>query len=473
MKKTGKKLFSKVTALILAAVNTLGGFAKAEKAPFPRGEYRVYNVAIIGSDVVADRAVEESPGFNRNVMDNLCNVGTRLENFAEANILDKNKISLAGRELPRSSMILPEQRIIFCFYDVANVYTNPDVIRECPFALCPYTLNLSESYDVWEIHMARLRDFVKRRNEMCDLKFLGIVHGERNELMDTYINSSGRIAYTNLDNCIYQQTINADWIFNTELHKSCQRLINLFIRWDSREAEFKRCIGKSFPIVSCTGTAPTFYQEGEDRPVAAPPIVPRVQPTRPTLRPIAPESEAPEGAKKKSEQMPGCSGSNRRRSNSVDCDRLYMDCFALPQSNGRPTLICDPFREILKTLLDCDFYSNEIIDGFKKIKFDGACFRAEFGKFWGFWHSRGKRYSSPEEAYNDIFMSEKNKSIREAFKREFKKCIDDGVQPDQIVNALCMSQYDDSYYDYDGKITIESGIIETTREEGGVGCSIQ
>ena len=147
-----------------------------------------------------------------------------------------------------------------------------------------------------------------------------------------------------------------------------------------------------------------------------------------------------------------------------------MDCFALPQPNGRPTLICDPFIEILKTLLDCDFHSNEIIDGFKKIHFDGTCFRAEFRKFLGFWHSRGKIYSNPEEAYNDIFLN--NGNVCEAFKREFKKCIDEGAQSDQIVSALCMSQLDDSDYDYSGKITIESGVIETTAKGDGF-CTIQ
>ena len=423
MKKTSQKIFPRVTALMLAVVSTFGFFAKAVKPPLPRGDYRVFNVAIIGSDVVGDRAIEESPGFNKNIIENLCNVGTKLENFAEVGVLDENKISLAGRELPRSSMILPEQRIIFCYYDVANVYTNPEVIRECPYALCPYTLNLSESYDAWTVRSTRLRDFVKTRNEMCDLRYSTVVEGEFTEEIGRYIDAVNEIAARSLDVYEYQQTVECR---GAVLHGSdparYARVINDTIYWD-REEEFKQCMGKSFPTITCyrPRIAPIFFQEGETHSLSAPPIAPIIQ----RARPVAPESEASEGSKKKSEQMPHCSGSCRSR--SVACD-IYRDWFILPQPNRKP-LMCGLFDGIIATACKNGFDDEDIINGLQKIELKDNRLYIKIAR-WCPPHFPGVRCSSA----TDIFRKDE---VREAFEKLFEECLNNGWTRKQIETALC------------------------------------
>lgn len=306
MKKTSQKIFLKVTAFILAIViSNFGFFAKACGVPFPKGIYRIYNVAIIGSDVDSGIVIEESPGFNRNVIDDLCKVGTKLENFSEVGILDGDKISFAGRELPRASIVFPERNAIFCFYDVANLYGH-EVIRECPFALCPYTLNPSENYEAWATHMTRLRDFVKAGNELCDLRFLSIINGDYTEEIARYSEHIEQIACKDLDIYPFQQTLNTFWISTVDPLKNCRSLLKLLVTWGgNRENLLKQYTGKNFPVIThYPEMQPFFFQEGEEYSVSDPPIIPIFQPAKLTPTPIAPKSEFTEESKKNPNKCP-------------------------------------------------------------------------------------------------------------------------------------------------------------------------
>ena len=306
MKNTSQKIFLKVTAFVLAIViSNFGFFAKACGVPFPKGIYRIYNVAIIGSDVDSGRVIEESPGFNRNVIDDLCKVGTKLENYSEVGILDGDKISFAGRELPRASIVFPEQNAVFCFYDVANLY-GPEVIRKCPFALCPYTLNPSENYEAWATHMTRLRDFVKAGNELCDLRFLSIINGDYTEEIARYSEHIEQIACKDLDICPFQQTLNTFWISTVDPLKNCRSLLKLLVTWGgNRENLLKQHTGKNFPTITCyPEMQPFFFQEGEEHSVSAPPIIPIFQPAKLTPTPIVPKSEFTEESKKDPNKCP-------------------------------------------------------------------------------------------------------------------------------------------------------------------------
>ena len=459
MKKTSQKIFLKVTAFILAIViSNFGFFAKACGVPFPKGIYRIYNVAIIGSDVDSGRVIEESPGFNRNVIDDLCRVGIKLENFSEVGILDGGKISFAGRELPRASIVFPERNAIFCFYDVANLY-GPEVIRECPFALCPYTLNPSENYEAWATHMTRLRDFVKAGNELCDLRFLSVINGDYTEEIAKYSERIQQIACKDLDICPFQQTLNTFWISTVDLLKNCRSLLKLLVTWGgNRENLLKQHTGKNFPTITCyPEMQPFFFQDGEEHSVFAPPIVPIPTSVVPTSTSIAPRSEFTEESKKKSEQMPSYDDSDSSSSSGIDCDRLYMDCF---ESRG-PQSLAETFEVILVELMNRQYHSCEIIGGFKGIRFEkiksgGGCFRAKFKKFSV---DCGKKYSSLEDAYSDIFL---NCVVCNSFIKQFKKCDREGVTSDQIVNALRST---DIKFDKNGSATVMSGKVMVAKEE--------
>ena len=258
--KVVKKIFLKSMASILVMISAFSFFANACKHPFPRGCFRVFNIAIIGSDLVNGKPKDQSIGngisANKVAMDALCRVGTKLEEFDGAEVLNDNKISFAGRELPRASTLI--ERNIFCFYDIANVY-NADILRECPYAICPYRVDTAEVYDAWTERMTRLRDFVKKEdNKWCDLRFLGIIEGDDNEEVGKYITTSQQLACGLLDIYEYQQTVNTAWMFSTSIGESCAALISEIVTWD-REELFKKCAHKNFPkIISNEGMKPLF-----------------------------------------------------------------------------------------------------------------------------------------------------------------------------------------------------------------------
>ena len=238
-----KKIFSKSMAsiLIMVMASTFSFFANACKQPFPKGVYRIFNVAVIGSNIGVDGKPQDQPmdsgtSANKIVMDALCRVGTKLEKFDGAEVLNDDKISFAGREFPRASALI--DRNIFCFYDIANVYSS-DILRECPYAICPYRVDTAEVYDAWTERMTKLRNFVKRDDNMwCDLGFLGIIEGIHSEEVSKYITTTQRIASGPLDIYNYQQTVNTSWIFSTNMSEGCASLISEFVTWD-REELFK------------------------------------------------------------------------------------------------------------------------------------------------------------------------------------------------------------------------------------------
>lgn len=263
--KVVKKIFLKSMASILVMISAFSFFANACKHPFPRGCFRVFNIAIIGSDLVNGKPKDQSIGngisANKVAMDALCRVGTKLEEFDGAEVLNDNKISFAGRKLPRASTLI--ERNIFCFYDIANVY-NADILRECPYAICPYKVDTAEVYDTWTERMTRLRDFVKKEdNKWCDLRFLGMIEGDDNEEIGKYITTTQQLACGPLDIYEYQQTVNTAWMFNASMDESCAALISEIVTWD-REELFKQCAHKSFPkIISNEGVRPLFSKIGQ------------------------------------------------------------------------------------------------------------------------------------------------------------------------------------------------------------------
>ena len=258
--KVVKKILLKNMVSILVMINAFSFFVNACKQTFPRGCFRVFNIAVIGSDLVdgkpQDQPMDDGISANKAAVDALCRVGTKLEEFDGAEVLNDDKILFAGRELPRASTLI--ERNIFCFYDIANVY-NADILRECPYAICPYRVDTAEVYDVWTERMTRLRDFVKKEdNKWCDLRFLGIIEGDDNEEVGKYITTSQQLACGLLDIYEYQQTVNTAWIFSTSIDESCAAFISEIVTWD-REELFKKCVHEDFPkIISNEGMRPLF-----------------------------------------------------------------------------------------------------------------------------------------------------------------------------------------------------------------------
>lgn len=258
--KVVKKILLKNMVSILVMINAFSFFANACKQPFPRGCFRVFNIAVIGSDFAdgkpQDQPMGEGISANKIAVDALCRVGTKLEKFDGAEVLNDDKILFAGRELPRASTLI--ERNIFCFYDIANVY-NADILQECPYAICPYRVDTAEVYDAWTERMTRLRDFVKKEdNKWCDLRFLGMIEGDDNEEVGKYITTTQQLACGLLDIYEYQQTVNTAWMFSTSIGESCAALISEIVTWD-REELFKRCAHKNFPkIISNEGMRPLF-----------------------------------------------------------------------------------------------------------------------------------------------------------------------------------------------------------------------
>lgn len=254
-----KKFFSKVIAFTLALINVCSFCATA--GCLPKGSYRVFNVAVIGSDITGEKSVEQCDGFNEKVINSLCNIGTKLESFSDVEVLNDN-IIISGHEVPRSSIILLDKHMVFCFHDVSRC--SPEVIKECQYAICPYTVNLKEDYGTLKARMIRLRDFVKKQNYMCDLRFLGIVKKEDEEkeikMVGEYILKGQDIASHEIDNCKYQQTVNTSWI---DRNRDYSDLIKSLVKWD-REKEFKKYTGKSLPTLTCDpAIEPIFAKEGE------------------------------------------------------------------------------------------------------------------------------------------------------------------------------------------------------------------
>ena len=183
---------------------------------------------------------------------------------------------------------------------------------------------------------------------------------------------------------------------------------------------------------------------------------------------IAPKSPTSEESKKKSGQICSSGSSN----SSIACG-MYRDHF-LPRQEI--PLGYSIFEVVLGELLRYDFGSKEIIDGFKKIKFVDSRLQICIKKFK--FHSSGETYSSPLEAYKCTFNK---KDVRNAFEKVFKKCIDKGIKPEQIIDALCDLSYHFGFYEneysHDNACEIEVkskpiGTTETSQKRGDP-CGIQ
>lgn len=204
------------------------------KGGLPNGVTRIFNVAV----------VSDEPETEKRVIDNLCNVGKKLESYFE---VSGSEIDIDGKRLPKSSILIYDSGIIFSFYDV-NVY-GMDIIKECPYVLYIYTLDTTVSYDDWTKRMSKIRDKIKSKNQMCDLRFIDFIEGDYvDEKIGDYCRDLEQIASHELDIYSYQQTVNTYWIDTGSTHECCKFLIESLIKWD-REKLFEQVQRKRLPIL--------------------------------------------------------------------------------------------------------------------------------------------------------------------------------------------------------------------------------
>lgn len=224
--------------------------------PLSKGQYRVFKIAVIGSDIVNGNPIGQD--FNKETMETLCRAGSRLENFDGIEIANDHEIAIGNQRLPRTSILYG--RDVFSFYDVSGTY-DPEIIKDCAYAICPYRINTNEDINTdWTMRMTRLRDFIKSRNAMCDIRFLGVINGDKTEEISQYITRSQRVATQGLDNSPYQQTINTSWLIKSSLQESINFNFNLWLEWD-REGLFREVMHKSFPkVIKNDGMNPALSQ---------------------------------------------------------------------------------------------------------------------------------------------------------------------------------------------------------------------
>lgn len=421
MKQINQKLFSKLIAFVLVMIGGFCVLLSAGSNPFPKGSFRVFNIAVIGNDVIDGKPIGKD---NKSVLDNLCGIGIKLEEFRGFEVLSDSEIILDNQKIPRASVLVG--RNIFCFYDMANIYSF-DKIWECPYAICPYVLNTKQSHDDWTNRMIRLRDFVKTKNEMCDLRFLGIIDEECSEEVDTYTTVAQQIACSKLDNCKYQQTINTNWILISNMKADIENLISSFVDWD-RETEFKQCMHKSFPqIISNEGMNPVFSQHKQF-----------------ISNPESPVSRAQESSSVCEEAIISKNSFSQRQPkmsiakkdyDTVACG-IYRD-HLLPHSDGTiphgfqafKKIIVELYRKIPKDK------KRKIIDGFSSIALKDSCLHMTviIGNEIGGGSSKIVPDSDILSIYNEIFVHDK---IRKSFEKTFKICLEKGYTPERIVQAL-------------------------------------
>lgn len=411
--KVVKKILLKNMASILVMINAFSFFANACKQPFPRGCFRVFNIAVIGSDFVdgkpQDQPMGEGISANKIAVDALCRVGTKLEEFDGAEVLNDDKISFAGRELPRASTLI--ERNIFCFYDIANVY-NADILQECPYAICPYKVDTSEIYDAWTERMTRLRDFVKKEdNKWCDLRFLGIIEGDDNEEVGKYITTTQQLACGLLDIYECQQTVNTAWMFSTSIGESCAALISEIVTWD-REELFKKCAHKNFPkIISNEGMKPLFSK------IDQAPTSSRV----PTVEAVVPHV--------------GETHAQSFGTSSLDAavDEIYGRNFKI-WSNRKGEIIFKHYG-MLYNVMRHGFSEDEILEGLKSMKIDDvdgnrkliAVIKATV------WHSIRSSGPIPKpDGVKKYFGIFRDQDLTENLKKLFKQLLQNGCTEEQL-----------------------------------------
>ena len=414
--KVVKKILLKNMASILVMINAFSFFANACKRSFPRGCFRVFNIAVIGSDFAdgkpQDQPMGEGISANKIAVDALCRVGTKLEEFDGAEVLNDDKISFAGRELPRASTLI--ERNIFCFYDIANVY-NADILRECPYAICPYRVDTAEIYDAWTERMTRLRDFVKKEdNKWCDLRFLGIIEGDDNEEVGKYITTTQQLACGLLDIYEYQQTVNTAWIFSTSIDESCAAFISEIVTWD-REELFKKCAHKNFPkIISNEGMKPLFSKIDQASTFSR-------APTAEVVVPRAGETHA---------QSFGTS--------ILDAvDEIYGRNFKI-WSNRKGEIIFKHYG-MLYNVMRHGFSEDEILEGLKSMKIDDVDGNRKLTAVIKATVGHNIRHPGPLPTPDDVqkyFGIFRDQDLTENLKKLFKQLLQNGCTEEQLRHIL-------------------------------------
>ncbi len=136
------------------------------------------------------------------------------------------------------------ESVVLSFYNVKNCDEARKVIPECQFAICPFFANLNEMGNGLEEHLTRLRDFVKKYNEMCDVRFLYYTNNiEGSDNIATYRQTIGRLCkklYTNQTKL--QQDIQSHQLSAESGYEKC---IGNILYWRRQRAiEFERCMKK-------------------------------------------------------------------------------------------------------------------------------------------------------------------------------------------------------------------------------------
>lgn len=449
MKKLSKKTFLKFVAFVLMVFSVPIFRVNACEEPFPAGTYRIFNVAVIGSNIGVDGRPQDQPmdggkSANEVVMDYFCgiDVGKKLEIFDGVEGLDGNKVSFAGRELPRHSMVLQDKGIIFCFYDVANMYP-PEIIKNCPYAICPYVFDLGEGCDGWIKRMVPLIRFVKKQNEMCDIRLISLMKEYHDKEFGGYCRDLQQLASHTLDvydspPYHYQQTVNTYWIPDDQANEYCKFFIESLIKWD-REDLFERYTqGKKFPtITSWPGTEPMYFQKGETSLSCAKPIIPPFQCSQPTPQSVVSSSKQLEAT-----VSAACC------SDLLSASIIYEN-FLSPRRDGTAPDGYEAFKDIIKRLIECGVDLNDILEGFKKIKL----VERKEGNTW-FWLGKPKKWIlsatfrfKPGNTCDKRDASDfdirgycntlfGNDGVHKQFEKVFRKCLDEDFTFENIKSAL-------------------------------------
>ncbi len=136
------------------------------------------------------------------------------------------------------------ESVVLSFYSVKTCDEAKKIIPECQFAICPFFANLNEMGNGLEEHLTRLRDFVKKYNEMCDVRFLYYTNNiEGSDNIATYRQIIGRLCkklYTNQTKL--QQDIQSHQLSTESGYEKC---IGNILYWRRQRAiEFERCMRK-------------------------------------------------------------------------------------------------------------------------------------------------------------------------------------------------------------------------------------
>ena len=197
-----------------------------------------------------DCGVEHS--LNRFTVGKLCSceLGKKLSEYEGVTVKD-GEIELYKNypvKVSKNSIFVDidggRESVVLSFYNVKSCDEAKNVIPECQFAICPFFANLNEIGNGLEEHLTRLRDFVKKYNEMCDVRFLYYTNNiESSDGIATYCQNIGRLCkrlYTN--QAKLQQDIQSHQL---SLESGYEECVSSILYWRKQRAiEFERCIKK-------------------------------------------------------------------------------------------------------------------------------------------------------------------------------------------------------------------------------------